>query len=497
MSQAPHIFPAAQASFLRAMENGTYRASALSHGTPSTVSLVKSMPPVYQQSLQGTCVANAVTALLEYHCDCRLRLSVQFLHAATKAIERAGMERELVRVASGEAPGAAFEAIFHANLAQLRMLADANGGMQSPAMGPYVRSFVDGVRERFAMSSGSLLRSCFAAVESQGVCRYSLWPYASTRAAGLFNGVDDPAFPPGSREDALKHRVVSGLYLLPTPNNVDEIRGILSGANSRRPMPVAVTVDFFEGRDGETYAFPDVETAADGNLVSVQARKGVHCVLLVGYHDSSSSPGGGYFIFRNSMGEAWGNRGYGKIPYAYVECFAVEAGTIMQDMVDYAGDGYGGLAKAASAGGNPRRKRSLWVTLLINLLLALLVAGITIAIGVFFDDPLGLRHDDPPPVSPALIDDPASALSVPVPPPATPETVPAPAPTPVPPTFVPQHPEVGAMPPKLNRRKPVKDHLIFVPARQKPDASAVTPAPAVPAPDGREPKKKQNGASDW
>jgi hypothetical protein len=96
-------------------------------------------------------------------------------------------------------------------------------------------------------------------------------------------------------------------------------------------------------------------------------------MLIVGYVDNAASPGGGYFLVRNSLGEAWGNRGYGKLPYAYVACFALEAGTILQDLVDYTGDGYGGLRPDASFGPQPRRPG--WFTFLNVLVAIALVVG--------------------------------------------------------------------------------------------------------------------------
>ncbi len=383
MQETYRIFPPLQAEYLRAMSEGRYHPTRLERRPPASVSLVDRMPPVvYQQALRGTCVANAVTALLEYYGDCKTRLSVQYLYAVTKEIERAGLERNLALVRKGEPLDAAFESVMHAQLQQLRLLASANGGMDAPAVQPYLHQFEDGLRARFEREPGILLKSCFHAIETRGVCRHALWPYSAAPATPVLGAPEAIAFPPGTHEDAQKRRVLSGLYLLGTPNNVDEIRGILAGANGRRPMPVCVTVDTFEGCDGETFAFPPTRQE-DGQLASAVRWQGRHGVLLAGYVDEAAYAGGGYFIVRNSYGEAWGDGGYGKMPYAYLECFALEAGTILQSMVDYAGDGYDGMRTvygpdgnvlaARRDGGRPRRKRRFaWAA---NLLVALALVG--------------------------------------------------------------------------------------------------------------------------
>ncbi|MBO7685975.1 MAG: hypothetical protein J6V72_06320 [Kiritimatiellae bacterium] len=408
MAAAPYIFPAQQADFLRALRDGRYRAPDRTRHVPASTSLVSKMPPIHEQALRGTCVSNAVAALLEYYEDCKMRLSVQFLFAATKEVERAGLERNLKHLRTGDPLDPAFEHAYHSKLLQLRMMADANGGVNAPVMRPYLSRFEDMVRARYEAMDGCLLRSCFNVLEYQGTCRYALWPYAGVSAAPLFGPGERVAYPPGSKEDAQKHRVLSGLYLLPAPNNVDEIRGILAGVNDRRPMPVCVTVSFFKDCDGETYSFPSTEETVDG-LAAKNEWLGVHGLLIVGYVDNASSPGGGYFIVRNSLGEAWGNRGYGKLPYAYVACFALEAGTILQDLVDYTGDGYGGLHTDTSFG-SPRPRRRKWLTFLNLLVAAVLVAGTGVAVKWYLEPKL-------PPYAEVTVYGRDSTVSVTLPPP--------------------------------------------------------------------------------
>jgi C1A family cysteine protease len=43
-----------------------------------------------------------------------------------------------------------------------------------------------------------------------------------------------------------------------------------------------------------------------------------HSTVLVGYRSDKDFPGGGYFVFRNSSGERWGDGGYGYMSYDYV-----------------------------------------------------------------------------------------------------------------------------------------------------------------------------------
>jgi C1A family cysteine protease len=68
-----------------------------------------------------------------------------------------------------------------------------------------------------------------------------------------------------------------------------------------------------------------------------EARLEGHAVLVVGYDDSARD-GQGILIVRNSWGTAWGDGGYGYLPYAHLalgsEAWAVEPAVRDQEAGD-------------------------------------------------------------------------------------------------------------------------------------------------------------------
>ena len=50
-----------------------------------------------------------------------------------------------------------------------------------------------------------------------------------------------------------------------------------------------------------------------------------HSIALVGYRRFKGYPGGGYFIFRNSWGDSFGNKGYGYVSFEFVKTHAADA----------------------------------------------------------------------------------------------------------------------------------------------------------------------------
>jgi autotransporter-associated beta strand protein len=78
--------------------------------------------------------------------------------------------------------------------------------------------------------------------------------------------------------------------------------------------------------------------------------RGLHFVLLAGFQDDPSAPGGGYWIVKNSWGSGWNGDGYGAIAYATLQNDAVAANN------NYAIDGAvyysGAMATATWQGGS-------------------------------------------------------------------------------------------------------------------------------------------------
>ena len=50
-----------------------------------------------------------------------------------------------------------------------------------------------------------------------------------------------------------------------------------------------------------------------------------HSIDLVGFKESKEFPGGGYFIFRNSWGTSFGDKGYGFVSFQYLRTYANDA----------------------------------------------------------------------------------------------------------------------------------------------------------------------------
>jgi C1A family cysteine protease len=167
-------------------------------------------------------------------------------------------------------------------------------------------------------------------LRDRGQCRELVWPYNPNLPCN--NHGTSPA---NARSDALKYRLNT---LSVPPRNVQAYK-----THIYRRRPVGISFPVYNS----WYLSP--ETRRSGRItmrIGSEPVNGGHAVLLVGYQDRADSPGGGYFIVRNSWGSTdWGYQcpygaGYGTIPYQYVTNEAWEAFTAQVPGISgIAGDG--------------------------------------------------------------------------------------------------------------------------------------------------------------
>lgn len=145
--------------------------------------------------------------------------------------------------------------------------------------------------------SGAMLRVGIKVLKAQGVCREQLWPYAIKRFA------EKP--PAACYVEARKHQVTAYQRLSALP----EMKACLAMG-----LPFVFGFAVYESALSEV-------AARTGVIRLPQPRErmlGGHAVMAVGYDDKTQRA-----RFRNSWGTGWGRRGYGLIPYAYLESRAL------------------------------------------------------------------------------------------------------------------------------------------------------------------------------
>jgi hypothetical protein len=154
------------------------------------------------------------------------------------------------------------------------------------------------------------------ALQNRGQCREVVWPYNPSSACNAHG-----TLPSQARPDGLNYRLNT---IQVSPRNVAAYKGHMA---LQRPVTLSIPVYDSWYRSAETRRSGRITMRVGG-----EAAVGGHAVCLVGYQDSTSSPGGGYFIVRNHWGTGWAyaspyGPGYGIIPYQYIANEASEAFT--------------------------------------------------------------------------------------------------------------------------------------------------------------------------
>lgn len=157
------------------------------------------------------------------------------------------------------------------------------------------------------------------ALLARGQCHETLWTYNPDLPCN-----NHGAMPTTARPDGLNYR----LQTLAVPaRSVADYKAHLS---KQRPVTVSIPVYDSWYRSAETRRSGRITMRVGNERVT-----GGHAVLLVGYQDTPTDPGGGVFIVRNSWGTGgFGYQcpfgaGYGTIPYQYItdEAYMMESFT--------------------------------------------------------------------------------------------------------------------------------------------------------------------------
>lgn len=161
---------------------------------------------------------------------------------------------------------------------------------------------------------GSWIRSAMQVISNKGQCREGIWSYNPNMPC-----VQQYGKPSNADTDAASFK---NTFFFINQNDIGALKQTLS---SGRIIPFSVPVYNSWYKSAETY-----RTGRITMPLPNERESGGHSMTLVGYQDDNNSPGGGYFLLRNSWGTDWANQsyygaGYGVIPYAYIQRYCWEA----------------------------------------------------------------------------------------------------------------------------------------------------------------------------
>lgn len=142
--------------------------------------------------------------------------------------------------------------------------------------------------------AGGEVRDVIKTLVAQGVCPESQWPY---ERSNLTEKPTAECYAAALKFEALNY------------SRVNQTKYALKYALSQKKRPVQYGMSVYEQIESDQAAKDGVITMPSASAEPI----GGHAVCLVGYNDVSSQ-----FIFRNSWGAAWGDAGYGYIPYDYI-----------------------------------------------------------------------------------------------------------------------------------------------------------------------------------
>lgn len=166
---------------------------------------------------------------------------------------------------------------------------------------------------------GSFFSDALSGLLKYGICEDSLFPYYAR------NYTKKVAPSAAAMKDGKKRMRAETIWIKAwnpdTGMTEDQIQQVKAQIRAEHPVAIG-------------FQWPKNEAAyrqVVNGIMTVPAREGVfdgHSIIMTGYKEDTSIPGGGYFIFRNSHGKSYGDEGYGKMPYEYVSKYANDGVTV-------------------------------------------------------------------------------------------------------------------------------------------------------------------------
>lgn len=160
---------------------------------------------------------------------------------------------------------------------------------------------------------GSYFSDAVKALNKYGICANDLFPYYIQNYSSKV-GPSAAAI-----SDAGTRRNVSAVWIKDWDATTGMSGGHIAEVKKQIMKDHPVAIGFRWPKNEEKY-----RKMVNGIMI-VPPEEGVfdgHSIIMVGYKDDPSVPGGGYFIFKNSYGKDFGEDGYGKMPYEYLSRYA-------------------------------------------------------------------------------------------------------------------------------------------------------------------------------
>jgi C1A family cysteine protease len=150
---------------------------------------------------------------------------------------------------------------------------------------------IDGIPKE----EGTFIRIAMKIIKQKGVCREKFWPYTPHQK-------NKPQ--KGANTDARKFKVLTYARIL----NLNELRMSLYSKG-----PCVIGVEVFGG-------FMDTKTGVIPLPKRNETPIGGHAICATGYDDTKK-----LIKFKNSWSDQWGQKGFGYLPYSYIECYMMDA----------------------------------------------------------------------------------------------------------------------------------------------------------------------------